>query len=58
VLVAKRESFEKKVPLCVWWNYEGLIYYELVPDGRTINAEVYSKKFEKIYTVLLESTQC
>jgi hypothetical protein len=24
--VAKRERFEKKVLLCVWWNYEGLIY--------------------------------
>jgi histone-lysine N-methyltransferase SETMAR len=25
-----------------------------VPDGRTINAEVYSQQLEKIYTVLLE----
>jgi histone-lysine N-methyltransferase SETMAR len=32
VLVAKREHFEKEVLLCIWWNYEGLIYYELVPD--------------------------
>jgi histone-lysine N-methyltransferase SETMAR len=40
VPVAKRERFEKKVLLCVWWNYEGLIYYELVPDGRSINAQV------------------
>jgi histone-lysine N-methyltransferase SETMAR len=38
----------------VWWNYEGPIYYELVPDGRTINAEVYSQQLEKMYTVLLE----
>jgi histone-lysine N-methyltransferase SETMAR len=44
VPAAKRERFEKKVLLCIWWNYEGLIYYELVPDGRTINAEVYSQK--------------
>jgi histone-lysine N-methyltransferase SETMAR len=54
VPVAKREHFEKKVLLCVWWNYEGLIYYELVPDGRTINVEVYSQQLEKMYTVLLE----
>jgi histone-lysine N-methyltransferase SETMAR len=57
VPVAKRARFEKKVILCVWWNYEGLIYYELVPDGRTINAEVYSQQLEKMYMVLLESTQ-
>jgi histone-lysine N-methyltransferase SETMAR len=54
VPVAKRARFEKKVLLCVWWNYKGLIYYKLVPDGRTINAEVYSQQLEKMYTVLLE----
>jgi histone-lysine N-methyltransferase SETMAR len=52
--VAKRGRFEKKVLLCVWWNYEGLIYYELVPDSRTINAEVYSQQLEKMHLVLLE----
>jgi histone-lysine N-methyltransferase SETMAR len=54
VSVAKGERFEKKVLLCVWWNYEGLIYYKLVPDARMINAEVYSQQLEKMYTVLLE----
>jgi histone-lysine N-methyltransferase SETMAR len=55
VPIAKRERFEKKkVLLCVWWNYEGLIYYELVPYGSMINAEVYSQQLEKIYMVLLE----
>jgi hypothetical protein len=43
VPVAKRERFKKKVFLCVWWKYEGLIYYELVPDGCTINTEVCSQ---------------
>jgi histone-lysine N-methyltransferase SETMAR len=52
VSVAKRERFEKKVLLCVWWNYKGVIYYELVPDGHTINAEVYSQQLEKMNTVL------
>jgi histone-lysine N-methyltransferase SETMAR len=54
VPVAKREHFKRKVLLCIWWNYEGLIYNELVPDGCTINAEVYSQQLEKMYTVLLE----
>jgi histone-lysine N-methyltransferase SETMAR len=38
------------VLFCIWWNYEGLIYYELVADSSTINEEVYSQKLEKIYT--------
>jgi histone-lysine N-methyltransferase SETMAR len=54
VPVAKRESFEKKVLLCVWWNYEGLIYYELVPEGCTINVEVYFQQLEKMYMVLVK----
>jgi hypothetical protein len=52
VPVENRKRFEKNI-LCVWWNYI-LIYYELVPDGRTINAEVYSQQLEKMCTVLLE----
>jgi histone-lysine N-methyltransferase SETMAR len=54
VPLAKRERFEKKVPFCVWWNYEGLIYYELVSDSRMINVEVYTQQLEKMYMVLLE----
>jgi hypothetical protein len=54
VPVAKREQFEKKALLCVWWNYERLIYYELVPGGRMINVEVYSQQLQKMYTGFLE----
>jgi hypothetical protein len=54
VPVAKRERFKRKVLLCVWCKYEGLIYYELVPDGHTINTEVNSQQLEKMYMVLLE----
>jgi hypothetical protein len=41
VLAVKREHFKKKVLLCIWSNYEGLIYYELVPDGCKINIKVF-----------------
>jgi hypothetical protein len=54
VPVTKRERFEKKVLPSVWWNSEGLIYYELVPDGHKINVDVYSQQLEEMYTVLLE----
>jgi histone-lysine N-methyltransferase SETMAR len=53
VPVTKRERFIKKV-LCIWWNYKGLIYYELVPDSCMINADVYSQQLMKMFTVLLE----
>jgi hypothetical protein len=50
----KERALREKVLLCVWWNYESLIYYELVPEDRKNNAEVYSQQLENMYTVLLQ----
>lgn len=50
--VVRRERFEKKVLLCVWWNFEGIVHFELVPDGRTINSELYSAQLERMYTAM------
>ena len=50
--VVRRERFEKKVLLCVWWNFEGIVYFELVPDGRTINTELYSAQLERMHSVM------
>jgi hypothetical protein len=52
VPVAKRVRFKNKVLLCLVELQRS--YYELVPEGRTINMEVYSQQLEKIYMVLLE----
>lgn len=49
--------------LCVWWCAAGLIHFELVPEGHTINAEVYSHQLQCVqdqlrrapYTVLSRS---
>jgi len=27
--------------LCVWWDQEGVIYYELLKPGETVNAHRY-----------------
>jgi hypothetical protein len=49
---SQRESASKRmVLLCVWFNYEGRIYYEFVPDARMTNADVYAQQLEKMYTV-------
>jgi len=29
--------------LCVWWDQEGVIYYELLKPGETINAHHYQQ---------------
>lgn len=31
----------KNVRLCVWWDYKGIIYYELLSPNQTTNSETY-----------------
>ena len=32
---------EPPMPLCVWWNFEGDIHWEFVPNGCTVDADLY-----------------
>ena len=50
--VAKRDRFSRKALLCVWWNFEGIIHFELVPNGRTINADLYCAQLDRMYAEL------
>jgi len=50
--VAKRGRFEPKVMMCVWWNYHGVIHYELVPNGRAVNADLYSEQLERVHQAI------
>ena len=52
--VAKRGRFEPKVMLSVWWNFQGIIHYELVPGGRAVNADLYSDQLQRVHAILLE----
>jgi [histone H3]-lysine36 N-dimethyltransferase SETMAR len=38
----------KKVLLCVWWDMDGLIYYELLNQNQTITADVYCQQLDKL----------
>ncbi|CAF1691162.1 unnamed protein product [Adineta ricciae] len=40
--------------LCVGWNFEGVLHFELVPDGRTVNAELYCQQLDRVYDKLKE----
>jgi histone-lysine N-methyltransferase SETMAR len=46
--VPKEELHPKKLMLCVWWSIHGVHYWELLPVGSTINAEVYAKQLRKV----------
>jgi hypothetical protein len=35
--------------LRVWWNFEGVIHFQLVPNNRAIDAELYSAQLDRMY---------
>jgi len=46
--VAKRELHPQKILLCIWWDYRGVLYYELLPQGETIDSNKYCSQLSKL----------
>ena len=38
--------------LCVWWNAQGLVYFELLKPGETVTADRYSQQLSEVDEVL------
>ncbi|KAJ0183809.1 hypothetical protein K1T71_000232 [Dendrolimus kikuchii] len=53
--VAKPGLTRNKVMLCVWWDWKGIIHYELLPPGRTIDSELYCEQLMRLNKKLRES---
>ena len=34
--------------LSVWWDFKGIVYFELLPDSTMINSEVYCNQLDKL----------
>ncbi|CAK9833044.1 Histone-lysine N-methyltransferase SETMAR [Anthophora retusa] len=41
-----------KVMLCVWWDWKGILYYELLPNNETINSEKYCSQLDELKTAI------
>lgn len=52
--VPRQDHFGTKVMICVWWNFEGVLHFELVPNGRAVNAELYCQQLDRVYDKLKE----
>lgn len=44
-----------KVMLCVWWWVGGIVHWELVESGRSINAELYSSQLDRVQLKLRQN---
>lgn len=50
---AKPNRFGKKTMLCVWWDQRGVVYYELLKPGETVNTERYRQQMINLNHALL-----
>ncbi|GFV40055.1 mariner Mos1 transposase [Trichonephila clavipes] len=46
--VAKLGLTSRKVLLCIWWDWKGTIYYELLPYGQTLNSDLYCQQLDHL----------
>ncbi|GFW06318.1 histone-lysine N-methyltransferase SETMAR [Trichonephila clavipes] len=51
---SKADIHQKKFLLSVWWDYKGIVYFELLPSNRTINSNVYIEQLTKLNNAVEE----
>ena len=44
----------KRVMLCIWWDWKGVLYYELLPENQTINSSKYCSQLDQLKAALYE----
>jgi histone-lysine N-methyltransferase SETMAR len=44
--------FGKKIMLCVWWDQDGIVYYELLKPGETVNTVRYKDQLMSLQRAL------
>ena len=44
----------KKVMLCIWWDWKGVLYDELLPENQTINSNEYCSLLDQLKAALDE----
>ncbi|GFW32826.1 histone-lysine N-methyltransferase SETMAR [Trichonephila clavipes] len=52
--VPKASIHQRKVLLCLWWDRKGPVYYELLKQGKTINADLHCKQLDKLNAAIKE----
>jgi len=46
--------FARFFTLSVWWDWKGVVYFELLPRNQTINSDVYCQQLDKLNAAIKE----
>jgi len=55
--IAKPELTRKKVMLCVWWDWKGIVHYELLSSNQTINSELDCEQLQRLQQAIEEAAR-
>ncbi|KAF6130886.1 hypothetical protein HJG60_007843 [Phyllostomus discolor] len=50
----KASLHPNKVMLYIWWDWEGVLYYELLPENQTVNSNKYCSQLDQLKAALDE----
>lgn len=48
----KPDLHPMKIMVCVWWDMKGIVHWELLPRGTTIDADYYCEQLERVQDAL------
>lgn len=48
----KHDPFGRKVMISVWWNFEGILHFEFIQAGRSVDAKLYCEQLDRVYEEL------
>ena len=54
--ISKVELHQKKVMLSVWWDWKGVVFFELLPRNQSINSDVYCRQLNKLNAAVKEKS--
>lgn len=49
---SKADTHQRKVMLSIWWDYKGIIYFEIQPRNVTINSNIYCQQLTNLNEAL------
>ena len=52
--IDRKTEFGRKTMLCVWWDQKGMVYYELLKPGETVNIKRYQQQLIDLNHSLLK----
>jgi [histone H3]-lysine36 N-dimethyltransferase SETMAR len=52
LMCPKPSIHQKKLMLMVFWSVDGIVHYEFMPRGKTINAEFYCRMLDRVVVAI------